>query len=326
MIRNQWYAIMDSVQVKKRPVGVVRMGEKLVLWRDASGKVSCLHDKCIHRGVELSKGKIIRGCLQCPFHGLEYDASGRVTVIPANGNKTPVADRFKVAGYPTHEAHGFIWIWWGDAPPAGLKPPRFFDDIDGKFSYVTVYDHWNTHYSRAIENQLDVAHLPFVHYNTIGRGGKTLVDGPGFQWAADDMFYVYFYNRIDDGTPPRRPDEVPVPDPEKPFKLEFIFPNLWQNHIAEDMRIVAAFVPVDGDNTILYLRFYQKFMRWPLLRGLFNRLAAPSNLLIAHQDRRVVVTQQPKASGLRIGEELFQADMPIVEYRRKREQLKQRGG
>jgi len=326
MIRNQWYAIMDSVQVKKRPVGVVRMGEKLVLWRDASGKVSCLHDKCIHRGVELSKGKIIRGCLQCPFHGLEYDASGRVTVIPANGNKTPVADRFKVAGYPTHEAHGFIWIWWGDAPPAGLKPPRFFDDIDGKFSYGTVYDHWNTHYSRAIENQLDVAHLPFVHYNTIGRGGETLVDGPGFQWAADDMFYVYFYNRTDDGTPPRRPDEVPVPDTEKPFKLEFIFPNLWQNHIGEDMRIVAAFVPVDDDNTILYLRFYQKFMRWPLLRGLFDRLAAPSNLLIAHQDRRVVVTQQPKASGLRIGEELFQADMPIVEYRRKREQLKQRGG
>jgi hypothetical protein len=64
-------------------------------------------------------------------------------------------------------------------------------------------------------------------------------------------------------------------------------------------------------------------MRWPLFRRLFNRLAAPSNLIIAHQDRRVVVTQQPKASGLRIGEELIQADMPIVEYRKKREQLKQ---
>ena len=64
-------------------------------------------------------------------------------------------------------------------------------------------------------------------------------------------------------------------------------------------------------------------MRLPLLRYLFNRLATPSNLIIAHQDRRVVVTQQPKASGLRIGEELIQADMPIVEYRKKRDQLKQ---
>jgi hypothetical protein len=36
-----------------------------------------------------------------------------------------------------------------------------------------------------------------------------------------------------------------------------------------------------------------------------------------------VITQQPKASGLRIGEELIQADMPIVEYRKKREHLKQ---
>jgi hypothetical protein len=56
-----------------------------------------------------------------------------------------------------------------------------------------------------------------------------------------------------------------------------------------------------------------------------NKLAMPMNLTIAHQDRRVVVTQQPKISGLRIGEELIQADMPIVEYRKKRERLKQQG-
>jgi len=33
-----------------------------------------------------------------------------------------------------------------------------------------------------------------------------------------------------------------------------------------------------------------------------------------HQDRRVVVTQEPKPSGLRIGEELIEGDRPIVEY------------
>ena len=325
MIRNQWYAVMESSQIKSKPVGVTRMGECLVFWRDATGKVSCLYDKCIHRGVMLSKGKVIGGCLQCPFHGLEYDATGRVTAIPANGMKAPVPDGFSVNSYPTHEAHGLIWIWWGDKPPADLKPPRFFDDIGEGFSYATVYDNWDTHYSRAIENQLDVAHLPFVHYNTIGRGKLTLVDGPGFQRISDDMFYVYYYNRKDDGTPPRKPNDVPVPDPDKDFKLEFIFPNLWQNHISEDVRIVIAFVPVDNDNTILYLRFYQKFLRMPVLRQLVNKLAMPMNITIAHQDRRVVVTQQPKESGLRIGEQLIQADMPIIEYRKRREQLKQQG-
>lgn len=324
MIPNQWYAVMDSSQVRSRPVGVARMGEKLVFWRDSTGKVICLRDKCVHRGVQLSKGRIMNDHLQCPFHGLEYDASGRVTRIPANGRNTTVPDRFSVNSYPTHEAYDFIWIWWGENPPAGLKRPDFFNDIEKDFSYGQVYDHWKIHYSRAIENQLDVAHLPFVHHNTIGRGGLTLVDGPGIQWISEDMFFVYYYNRVDDGRLPRKPDEVPIPDPDKEFKLEFIFPNLWQNHISENVRIVLAFVPIDDENTLLYLRFYQKFMRLPLLRQLINRLAMPFNLLIAHQDRRIVVTHQPKMSALRTDEQLIQADLPIIEYRRRRQELKEK--
>jgi hypothetical protein len=55
------------------------------------------------------------------------------------------------------------------------------------------------------------------------------------------------------------------------------------------------------------------------------RLAMPSNVYIAHQDRRVVITQQPKASGLKIGEILIQGDLPIIEYRRKRAALQSQG-
>lgn len=321
MIPNQWYVVMDSSQVKNRPVGVTRLGEALVFWRDSISKVSCLRDSCVHRGAQLSKGEVTNDHLQCPFHGLEYEASGRVTKIPANGKNSPVPERFSIHSYPTYEAHDFIWIWWGESPPPDLKPPRFFDDIDKDLSYGKVYDHWNAHYSRVIENQLDVAHLPFVHHNTIGRSGLTLVDGPGLQWISDDMFFVYYYNRIDDGTPARKPSEVPVPDLDKDFKLEFIFPNLWENHISKKMRIMIAFVPVDHENTILYLRFYQKFIRLPLLRRLVNWLAMPFNLLIAHQDRRVVSTQQPKMSTLRMGEQLIQADLPIIEYRKRRQEL-----
>jgi phenylpropionate dioxygenase-like ring-hydroxylating dioxygenase large terminal subunit len=112
-----------------------------------------------------------------------------------------------------------------------------------------------------------------------------------------------------------------TPDPIRDFKLEFIFPNLWQNYIGEKVRILVAFVPVDQENTILYLRFYQKFLRVPVLRWLINRLSMPYNLIITHQDRRVVVTQQPKVSALQIGEQLFQADRPLIEYRRRRQEL-----
>ncbi len=319
MIANQWYVVMDSSQIRDQPVGVTRMGEKLVFWRDDEGHVSCLRDRCVHRGAQLSKGQLIHGHLQCPFHGFEYDTSGRVTVIPANGKRTPVPEQFRVHSYPTHEAHGFIWIWWGEKPPQGLRPPAFFDNLDDSFSYGRVYDPWDAHYSRVIENQLDVVHLPFVHYNTIGRGNRTLVDGPLVEWEGNDKFYVYVFNRVDDGSPPVKPEALTKP--EREFRLEFIFPNLWQNHISNSTRIVAAFVPVDEAHTLLYLRFYQNTLRVPLLRDLFNALAMPFNRMIAHQDRRVVVTQEPKPSGLRIGEKLIQGDHPIVAYRRRRQAL-----
>ena len=319
MIPKQWYIVMDSKQVKNKPVGVTRMGEKLVFWRDGNGKVSCLRDKCAHRGVALSKGEILDGQLQCPFHGFEYDASGKVIKIPANGENAPVPERFKVHNYPTHEAHGFIWIWWGDDPPEDLKPPRFFDDIDAGFRYGQVRDPWKAHYSRVIENQLDVMHLPFVHHNTIGRGNRTVVDGPIVKWDGEDMFYLYVFNRSDDGTPPRKPDELSKS--ESQVYLEFIFPNLWQNHIDEDVRVVAAFVPVDEEHTILYLRFYQRFLPVPVLGDLVAWAAMPFNLIVAHQDRRVVETQVPKASGFRIGEKLAQGDHPIVAYRKRRQEL-----
>jgi hypothetical protein len=84
---------------------------------------------------------------------------------------------------------------------------------------------------------------------------------------------------------------------------------------------VGAFVPVDKERTFLYLRYYQKFIQLPVLREVVAWLSMPLNRLIAHQDRRVVVTHQPQASGLRIGEKLIQGDRPILEYRRRRQEL-----
>jgi phenylpropionate dioxygenase-like ring-hydroxylating dioxygenase large terminal subunit len=257
-------------------------------------------------------------------HAYEYDTSGRGVYIPANGRNAPVPQVFQAHSYPTYEAEGFIWVWWGDDPPddvsGDLAPPRFFDDIGEGFTYKSVYDPWQAHYSRVIENQLDAVHLPFIHHNTIGRGERTVVDGPVVDWVDEGRFYVYVYNRADDGTPPRKASELPVPHPSG-FRLEFIFPNLWQNRISDDVRIVAAFVPVDEAHTLLYLRFYQRFLTVPLLRDLVTWAAMPFNLVVAHQDRRVVETHQPQRSGLRIGERMIQGDRPVIEYRRRREEL-----
>ncbi len=325
MIPGMWYVVLESTEVKHgRPVGVTRMGEKLVFWRDSQGRVVCQRDLCAHRGVALSAGKLCGDRIRCPFHGLEYDATGRCQVIPANGRTAPVPEQFRVHTYPTREEHGFIYIWWGQSPPAELPPVPWFDDLDGTLTYANVRDPWKTHYSRVIENQLDAAHLPFVHHNTIGRGNRTVVNGPQVRWLKDDMMFVYTWNELDEGQRPRRAEELP--EPTGPFHLEFHFPNIWENYISPRVRVVAAFVPVDDENTILYLRFYQGFVRLPLLRHLVNRLAMPFNLMVAHQDRRVVQTQRPKRTFLKMGEKLFQADGPILAYRRRRQELLQQAG
>jgi phenylpropionate dioxygenase-like ring-hydroxylating dioxygenase large terminal subunit len=320
MIRNQWYVVLDSNEVGAHPIGVTRLGEKMVFWRDQDGAVRAAVDRCPHRGVALSAGKIEADHLQCPFHGFEFDGSGKCVLIPANGRNGIVPNAMRLDIYPTYEAHGLIWLWWGSQPSEELPAPEFFGNLDDSFYYGSAHDPWDAHYSRVIENQLDVVHLPFIHRSTIGRGGRTLIDGPLVEWKDDKMLYTYVYNREDDGTPPRKSSEL-SPKASTSVHLEFIFPNLWQNYISEKVRIVAAFVPVDEEHTLLYLRFYQKFMRLPVLGKLVARLAMPSNVYIAHEDRRVVVTQQPKASGLKIGEILIPGDLPIIEYRRKRASL-----
>ena len=320
MIRNQWYAVLESKEVGRKPVGVTRMGEKLVFWRDGRGEIHCAVDRCPHRGVALSIGKLENDHLQCPFHGFEYDSSGACVHIPANGQGGRIPSSMKLKNYPTHEQHGFVWVWWGDAPPENLQPPDFFDNLDNTFLYASKADHWKAHYSRVIENQLDVVHLPFVHHNTIGRGNQTVVDGPVVRWQGELKMYVYVFNRADDGTPPRKPSEL-SPKDSRSVHLEFILPNLWQNYISQDVRVLAAFTPVDEQNTVLYLRFYQRFMRLPVIGKLLTQLAMPSNVYIAHQDRRVVVTHRAQASSMDLGEKLIQGDLPIIEYRRKRAEL-----
>ena len=172
-----------------------------------------------------------------------------------------------------------------------------------------------------IENQLDVSHVPFIHRNTIGRGNRTLVEGPGIEWVNPDAFNVYTYNKLDDGSRPRTPEEVPVPRPDRDFRLEFIYPNLWQNHISDKMRVVIAFTPVDDHHTLLYVRAYHKIASMPGVRDVLSYLLLPSDIYVAHQDRRVVITHQPAASALRMGEQLIRSDRPIIEYRRRRQEL-----
>ncbi|MEI7667692.1 MAG: aromatic ring-hydroxylating dioxygenase subunit alpha [Erysipelotrichaceae bacterium] len=320
MITNLWYGILDAKEVKAGKLsGVTRMNEKLVLWRTADGKLACIADQCCHRGASLCIGKYTEAGVACPFHGFVYDASGMVILIPANGKNTPVGERYKVKSYHVEEKYGLIWLWYGD--PLASKPEiPFFEDLRQDFVYSGFSETWPVHYTRAIENQLDVVHLPFVHGDTIGRGNHTLVHGPVVTWDQERMTF-YVNNVLDDGkTKPMKAEEMP--DYEIYFSLQFQMPNLWQNRISDKVRIVAVFAPIDESHTRIYIRFYQRFFTIPILKELLTPISNWSNRHVLHQDRRVVSTQIPIRTELTMGENLIPGDRPILEYRKRRAQLK----
>ena len=321
MIRNQWYGILDTRQVKHgKPIGVTRMGEKLVLWRTADGQVSCIADQCCHRGASLSLGTCTHDTLACPFHGFRYDKSGRVAQIPANGKAMPVPERYHVRSWRVEDRYGFIWLWFGDPEESNVPEIPFFEDLRSGFTYGGFSETWAVHYTRAIENQLDVVHLPFVHTDSIGRGNRTLVNGPVVEWE-DNRMTFYVSNVEDDGqTRPKKPNEME--NYRDLFHLQLQMPNTWQNVISDKVRIVAVFAPIDASHTHIYLRFYQSFLAIPVLKDIVSLLSIPMNRHILHQDRKVVLTQLPDKSELKMGENLIQGDAPIIAYRKRRAMLK----
>ena len=317
MIRDQWYAVLSSKDVKKgRVTGVKRFGRDLAFFRDKTGKVCCVADQCPHRGASIGTGIVVDGNIRCPFHGIQFDGSGKCVYVPANGRASEEnLNRFNIRKYHTREIGDVIFVWYGEKDPEG-EPPVFDVMKDSKFRYGHIDDMWKVHYSRAIENQLDVSHLAFVHHNTIGRGNRTLCNGPKILWLDENTLQTSADNEVDTGQKPKVNEECII----HPTNLTFKFPNIWMNTITDKMRILAFFVPVDDESCILSVRFYTKATGIRIIDSLIAWFGKWANLVVERQDKRVVETQRPKKSALRMNENLVMADKPIMEYRRRREE------
>jgi phenylpropionate dioxygenase-like ring-hydroxylating dioxygenase large terminal subunit len=134
-----------------------------------------------------------------------------------------------------------------------------------------------------------------------------------------DKIIVWVNNEVDRGQIPLKTEEMPKQ--KGPPLLHFYFPNTWQNRLSDSVRIVVAFAPIDEENTMMYVRLYQKTVNLPVIREVYNFFSRFGNKFILNQDRRVVITQEPKMSQLQIDEKLIQGDRPIIQYRRRRQEL-----
>ena len=311
---DQWYPVLESREVRRKPLGVERLGLQLVFWRTADGAVHAHADRCPHLGAALSAGKISNDRLVCPFHAFEFGADGRCRHIPAIGREGRIPSGMSLRRFPLREAHGLVWFWWG-APRETWPDIPWFSQLADGWRYGTVVVDWPVHYSRAIENQLDVAHLPFVHRTTIGAGGQSLVEGP---YVEDDSrgIRVWVTNARDDGRSPRGRQELATEAAGKEPGLSFLFPGLWLLNISPRLRNFIAFVPINAQETRYYLRVYHRY-RNPIVARLFELIMGISNRFILAQDRRVVVTQTPADSSNAREDRPIGADRAIVRFRRQ---------
>ena len=85
MYINFWYPICTSEELSAdEPRRTQVLGLRFVAFRDSDEKPHVLSDTCVHRGGSLSKGKVVDGCLVCPYHGWRYAGDGRCQVVPSH--------------------------------------------------------------------------------------------------------------------------------------------------------------------------------------------------------------------------------------------------
>ena len=172
MFINFWYAAEESKNVGNAPVHVRMLGQDFVLFRDTTGKAHCLNNVCVHRGGSLAHGKLKGNCVECPYHGWQFDGEGICRRIPSMGENAKFPSRAKIDAYPTQERYGLIFAFLGDIPederPPILDIPEW-DKEGWKWTFLNYT--WETDYKRAMENSLDPAHTEFVH-PMFGYGGE----------------------------------------------------------------------------------------------------------------------------------------------------------
>jgi phenylpropionate dioxygenase-like ring-hydroxylating dioxygenase large terminal subunit len=82
-LRGLWYPVLASWEVQSAPVGITRLGEQIVVWRNKDGQVQALEDRCPHRGARLSMGWNLGDRIACWYHGVEVAGNGEVKDVPA---------------------------------------------------------------------------------------------------------------------------------------------------------------------------------------------------------------------------------------------------
>ncbi|KXV59635.1 Rieske (2Fe-2S) protein [Acetobacter senegalensis] len=163
-----WYPVAWSKELKPgKTIGTRYAGTPIALVRPDEGPIFALEDRCAHRQVPLSKGKVNGQSVQCCYHGWAYGRSGRCIDVPYLGKgKLPNG----VRTFPCREQDGLIFIFPGDPEKADTVSlaPRLARVGDAGYKTRSFGREVKCHYSFMHENLMDMNHQ-FMHMKQMGQ-------------------------------------------------------------------------------------------------------------------------------------------------------------
>jgi phenylpropionate dioxygenase-like ring-hydroxylating dioxygenase large terminal subunit len=175
LVRNAWYIAAWADELKAEPLARRICGDPIVLFRDSQNRAAALADRCCHRAAPLHLGSVVESGIECGYHGLTFDGSGRCIRIPGQSR---IPEDAWVRSYPVVEKNQLVWLWMGD--PALADPAKIVD-----FSYHDDAAKWpNKHdmypiqgnYMLMVDNLMDLTHLGYLHAKTVGGNPSAHVD------------------------------------------------------------------------------------------------------------------------------------------------------
>ncbi len=321
LAQNCWYAIASSASLADQPIDVPFAGHDHVLFRDAQGRPRLYSDRCPHRGASLALGRMEDGCLRCPFHGWKFTADGVCVEVPADEPGARIPPRSDLLGErPVTESRGFVWMWWGDAPPDPALLPELPVFPETEWHHVQGTFHWDTHFSRVIESNLDNSHAYWVHKSTFASQDSPLSIPFGLHKDARMISATVSF-------------ELPVKGPLKlmrnlmgqsgplcattTFSLYYPNLNIVDTSIGDQLRFIFFNVSLPQNDTSTVARWIKFTKRKRFRLPGSDQQSIAISRTIFHEDHGVVRSQRPGPVPLDLSEERHVAsDLLSIEYRK----------
>ena len=247
-----WHVASLGSEVGSSPIGRTVLGVPMVLFRDGSGRVSALADRCPHRNVPLSIGRCVDGQIECRYHGWRFGEGGRCTLVPGLDEATADKAVRRAPSYPVVEQDGMIWVVPGSDAPVVDRPMRLTGV--GEPGYRTIHLRLDVPgpMLAAVENALDVPHTSFLHKGLF-RGRSERVAVAVTVRHGDDRVEAEFEG---EPVPPGVVGRMLSPDGGVVEHVDrFIVPALAQVEYRLGSRHIvlnAFYTPVDDERCVLH--------------------------------------------------------------------------